>query len=130
VQALVLPATESVKMLKGLGQMVIGKQRPDLKGPVGITRILVEYAEQGVRTFLSLVMVLSIYLGLFNLLPLPALDGGRVLFLGINAIRSKELNAKTEATVHMVGLALLLGLFVIVTFSDIKSWVLSLVKGA
>ena len=80
--------------------------------------------------FLSLVMYLSIYLGLFNLLPLPALDGGRVLFLGINSLRSQDLNAKTEATVHMVGLALLLGLFVIVTFNDIKLWVLKFVNGS
>jgi regulator of sigma E protease len=128
-KALILPATESVKMLKSIGEMLTGKQRPDLKGPVGITRILVQTAAEGPMMFLYLVMILSIYLGLFNLLPLPALDGGRVLFLGINALRSKEMNAKTEAAVHMVGLALLLGLFVIVTFSDIKSWVLSLVKG-
>lgn len=124
VKALVLPPTESVKMLEGLRDMVTGKQRAEFKGPVGITQLLVKQAEQGPVSFLYLVMMLSIYLGLFNLLPLPALDGGRVLFLGINSLRSKDLNAKTEATVHMVGLALLLGLFVIVTFSDIKGWIL------
>jgi regulator of sigma E protease len=77
-------------------------------------------AEQGAMSFLSLVMYLSIYLGLFNLLPLPALDGGRVLFLGINSLPIRQVSAKTEAAVHMVGLLLLLGVFVIVTFNDIK----------
>ncbi|HXU80166.1 MAG TPA: site-2 protease family protein, partial [Polyangia bacterium] len=130
VKAMVLPATESVKMLEGIGDMLTGKQRPDFKGPVGITQLLVEQAQQGAVRFLYIVMILSIYLGLFNLLPLPALDGGRVLFLGINSLRSQDLNAKTEATVHMVGLALLLGLFVIVTFNDIKLWVLKFVNGS
>jgi regulator of sigma E protease len=129
-KALILPATESVRMLKSIGDMVTGKQKAELNGPVGITRMLAKTASEGPMMFLYLVMILSIYLGLFNLLPLPALDGGRVLFLAINSVRSKELNAKTEATVHMVGLALLLGLFVIVTFSDIKSWVLSLLDKA
>ena len=73
---------------------------------------------------LHLLIIFNLTIGLFNLLPLPALDGGRVLFLGINSLRSKDLNAKTEATVHMVGLALLLCLFVIVTFTDIKTWIL------
>jgi regulator of sigma E protease len=130
VKALILPATESVKMLKSIGDMLTGKQRPDLQGPVGITRLLVKTAYEGPKVFLYVVMMLSIYLGLFNLLPFPALDGGRVLFLGINALRSKDMNEKTEAAFHMVGLALLLGLFVIVTFSDIKSWVMSIFNKA
>jgi regulator of sigma E protease len=127
-EALILPAVKSVEMLKGIADMLTGKQKPSFSGPVGITRALAHTAQQGAVMFMSLVMYLSIYLGLFNLLPLPALDGGRVLFLGINSLRSKELNAKTEATVHMVGLALLLGLFVIVTFNDIKVWVLNLMN--
>jgi regulator of sigma E protease len=127
-EAIILPAVKSVEMLKNIGDMLTGKQKPSFSGPVGITRALAQTAQEGAMVFLSLVMYLSIYLGLFNLLPLPALDGGRVLFLGINSLRSKDLNAKTEATVHMVGLALLLGLFVIVTFNDIKVWVSGLLK--
>lgn len=128
-EALVLPAVASVDMLKGMWEMIVGKQQASLSGPVGIARELAKRADQGAVEFLHLMMVLSIYLGLFNLLPLPALDGGRVLFLGINALRSKEVNAKTEATVHMVGLVLLLGVFVIVTFKDIKEIVVRLVNG-
>jgi regulator of sigma E protease len=127
-EAFVLPAVASGRMLKNIGEMLVGKQKPSFSGPVGITRALAQTAEEGAMVFLNLVMYLSIYLGLFNLLPLPALDGGRALFLGINSLRSKDLNAKTEATVHMVGLALLLGLFVIVTFNDIKTWISGLLK--
>ena len=91
-------------------------------------RELAKRADQGMIEFLDLMMRLSVYLGLFNLLPVPALDGGRALFLGIGALRRNEVNAKTEATVHMVGLVLLLGVFVIVTFKDIKEIVVRFVN--
>jgi regulator of sigma E protease len=115
----VMPIKISGLILRSFGDMITRKQKAELNGPLGIVQTLAETARQGGLDFLMLVLQLSTYLGLFNLLPLPALDGGRVLFLGINALRSKDLNAKTEATVHMVGLVVLLGVFVLVTFSDI-----------
>ena len=84
-------------------EMIVGKQPANLSGPVGIARHMANAAERGAMDFLQLMMLLSVYLGVFNLLPLPALDGGRVLFLGINALPIKQVNAKTEAAVHMVG---------------------------
>jgi regulator of sigma E protease len=117
--ALVTPAVLSWEILKSIGEMISGKQPVNLQGPVGITKEIAAAAKQGSYAFLRLMMLLSIYLGLFNLLPLPALDGGRVLFLGINALPIKQVKAKTEAAVHMVGLLLLLGVLVLVTFTDI-----------
>jgi regulator of sigma E protease len=127
-EAIVLPAVASVEMLKGIVEMITGKQKANLSGPVGIAREMAHAADRGALHFFNIIMMLSIYLGLFNLLPLPALDGGRVLFLGINAIRNSDVNAKTEATVHMVGLVLLLGVFVLVTFKDIKDIVVRLIN--
>jgi regulator of sigma E protease len=127
-KAIVLPAVVSGEMLKGMWEMIAGKQPANLSGPVGIAREMANAAEQGMVQFLHLMMLLSIYLGLFNLLPLPALDGGRVLFLGINALPIKQVSAKTEAAVHMVGLLLLLGVFVLVTFKDIKDIVVRMVN--
>lgn len=127
-QALVMPALVSVEMLKGIYEMITGKQKAALSGPVGIAREMAKAADKGAIDFLMLLMYLSIYLGLFNMLPLPALDGGRALFLGINALRRQDVNAKTEAAVHMVGLVLLLGVFVVVTFNDIKQIVVRLVN--
>jgi regulator of sigma E protease len=127
-EAVVLPAVVSGEMLKGMWDMIAGKQPANLSGPVGIAREMANAAEQGMVQFLHLMMLLSIYLGLFNLLPLPALDGGRVLFLGINALPIKQVSAKTEAAVHMVGLLLLLGVFVLVTFKDIKDIVVRMVN--
>ncbi len=116
------------EILKNMYEMLVGKQPANLSGPVGIARHMANAAERGAMEFLQLMMILSVYLGIFNLLPLPALDGGRVLFLGINALPIKQVSAKTEAAVHMVGLLLLLGVFVLVTFKDIKEIVIRIVN--
>jgi regulator of sigma E protease len=119
--ALVQPIRTTKDILKNMYEMVAGKQKAELSGPVGIAKHMARAAERGAMDFLWLMMVLSVYLGIFNLLPFPALDGGRVLFLGINSLPIKQVSAKTEAAVHMVGLLLLLGVFVLVTFKDIKN---------
>ena len=64
--------------------------------------------------------MLSVYLGLFNLLPLPALDGGRALFLALEAVIRRRINPRIEATVHTVGLVVLLGVLLLVSFKDIR----------
>jgi regulator of sigma E protease len=122
--AMVTPALVTGEILSGMYEMLVGKQPANLSGPVGIARHMANAAERGATEFLQIMMLLSVYLGIFNLLPLPALDGGRVLFLGINALPIKQVSAKTEAAVHMVGLLLLLGVFVLVTFKDIKEIVI------
>jgi len=127
-KALIAPAVATGEILKNMYEMLVGKQPANLSGPVGIARHMANAAERGAMEFLQLMMILSVYLGIFNLLPLPALDGGRVLFLGINALPIKQVSAKTEAAVHMVGLLLLLGVFVLVTFKDIKEIVIKIVN--
>ncbi len=71
------------------------------------------------QNLLYLVALITINVGLFNLLPLPALDGGRIVFLIIEAIRGKPIKPEHEGIVHFIGLALLMVLMVIVTFNDI-----------
>ena len=125
-EAVMAPVILSGQILSGIWEMVVGKQTADLSGPIGIARHMANAAEQGAMEFLNLLMMLSTYLAIFNMLPLPALDGGRVLFLGISMLPVKRVNARTEATVHMVGLLVLLGVFVLVTLKDIKDIVLNL----
>jgi regulator of sigma E protease len=67
--------------------------------------------------------LISINLGIFNLLPIPALDGSHILFAVIEFIRRRRIPVEREAMVHMAGFALLMGLMVIVTISDIQGWV-------
>jgi regulator of sigma E protease len=65
-------------------------------------------------------ILISVALGVFNLLPLPGLDGGRIFFVGINSIRRRDMNPNIETKIHMVGIMVLLMLLVVVTFNDIK----------
>lgn len=91
----------------------------DLAGPVGIYEITSRALSQGMLSFLSWTALLSVNLGVINLLPIPALDGGRLVFLGYEAVTNKKPNPKVENTLHYVMYLLLMGLFVFVTYNDI-----------
>ncbi|MDO9629395.1 MAG: RIP metalloprotease RseP [Acholeplasmataceae bacterium] len=97
----------------------------DLSGPIGIFSLVSSTTSQGFIAILGFTAFLSINIGLLNLLPIPALDGGRLVFLGIEAVTRKPLNRKVENTINNVMFFLLLGLFVFVTYNDI----LRLIRG-
>jgi regulator of sigma E protease len=90
-----------------------------VSGPVGTASAIGESAANGLSSLLMVVAFISINLGIMNLLPFPALDGGRILLLAIEAIRRKPLNPKFEMALNGAGLVLLMGLMVLVTFKDI-----------
>ena len=90
-----------------------------LSGPVGIFTIVDSQAEQGFEAILYLVAYLSINVGIINLLPFPAFDGGRILFLLIEKIFKKPVSKKVENIIHTVGFFLIIGLLIYVTFNDI-----------
>ena len=91
----------------------------NLSGPIGIYSITAQAAQYGPLYVLSLVGLLSVNIGALNLLPIPALDGGRLVFLGYEAITKKKPNPKVETILIMVTMILLLGLMVIVAYEDI-----------
>lgn len=92
----------------------------DLAGPVGTVEIIADVATNyHLEQLLSLMAFITINVGVFNLLPLPALDGGRLFFLLVEAIRRKPIKPKYEGYVHAAGMALLLALMVFVTFNDV-----------
>lgn len=90
-----------------------------VSGPVGMIKIVSDAAGLGVFYYLYLVALISLNLAIFNLLPLPALDGGRIIFVIIRMFTGKAISDKVEARVHMIGMALLLTLTVFVTWNDI-----------
>ena len=90
-----------------------------LSGPVGIYSIVDTQAEQGLEAILYLVAYLSINVGIINLLPFPAFDGGRILFLFIEKIFRKPVSKKVENIFHSIGFFLIIGLLIYVTFNDI-----------
>ncbi len=114
-----------------LGDLITGQYKiNDLSGPVGIVTAISdvvsnETTNSGINwtelfeNLLSMASLISINVGIFNLLPLPALDGGRLIFLIVEGIRRKPVSPEKEGVVHFIGLALLMLLMLYVTFNDI-----------
>ncbi len=101
------------------GMFKNGIHQGDISGVVGAVAVMADVANESLLNLVYIAIVLSLSLGLFNLIPFPALDGGRLLFLLIEAIIGKPLNRKVEGIINAVGLALLFGLMIIVTISDV-----------
>lgn len=111
-------------MLKSLGQMVGNLLRGEevmVGGPVAIYAFSKTYAE-GFKPFVDFMALLSLNLVVVNLLPIPALDGGRILFIGIEALRRKKLSPRTETAINSVGLAVLITLIVLLSVRDIRTF--------
>lgn len=94
----------------------------ELSGPVGIAVITGEVAQLGIVPLLQFAAVLSINLAILNIMPFPALDGGRILFLLIEAVRRKPVDERIEALVHNAGFAALMLLVLLVTYRDIVTF--------
>jgi len=110
-------AAQTLAMLKG---MVTREQKAELSGPVGIAQELVRGAKVGADRFLTIVWNISVALALFNLLPLPALDGGRLVFLAYEMVTRRRVNEKVESYVHAAGFIALIALLLGVTiFGDL-----------
>ena len=91
----------------------------DLSGPVGIYKMTSTVVTYGLTSLLIWIGFLSVNIGIMNLLPIPALDGGRILFVLIEAIIGRPVDRKIEGYIHMTGLLLFFGLFIYVTFNDV-----------
>lgn len=102
-----------------LVQIIMGRGLENVSGPVGIYSLSNDAAEQGLSSFVFLIALLSLNIGIFNLLPLPVLDGGRVLLTIIEIIFGKKLNAKVENAIMTFSVALLLAFMLFATFQDI-----------
>ena len=90
-----------------------------LSGPVGMYQVVGETAKYGMQSLIYLTAYLSVNLGFINAIPFPAFDGGRVVFIGIEAITKKKINTKLEGTLHTIGFILLMLLMLYVTILDI-----------
>lgn len=106
-------------IIKSLGRLVQGNGLEQLSGPVGIYQITAQQASMGIENLLILIAMFSLNVGIFNLIPIPILDGGRILITIGEWITGKELNKKIEAMMMSVGLVLMVGLFIFATWQDI-----------
>ena len=108
-----------------LGKMVTGNFSIEmLSGPVGIYKSTEEVANAGIYNLMKWTALLSINLGIMNLLPIPALDGGRLLFFAVELVRGKPIDRQKEGIVHFIGFALLMLLMLVVTWNDIQRFFL------
>jgi regulator of sigma E protease len=111
-------------ILSGLGQMVYdgilkGQKPTDVAGPIGVAQLTGQAVSYGFEATLWFVALLSLNLAVVNVLPIPALDGGRLFFIAIEFITRRKVSPKYEAMAHAIGLALLLGLILVITLFDI-----------
>jgi len=111
----------TVEIFSMLGKLIVGQFSIDaLSGPVGIYESTATVAKSGVMYLMKWAGILSINLGIMNLLPIPALDGGRLMFFVVEALRGKPIDRQKEGMVHFIGFALLMLLMLVVTWNDIQ----------
>ena len=103
----------------GFKQLINQFSMDDLGGPVRTFEVTGQIAKQGIAQLTYWAAILSLYLGIFNLLPIPALDGSRLIFLGVEALRGKPIDPNREGMVHFIGFAMLFLLMIAVTYNDI-----------
>ncbi len=107
-------------------RLIITKETPEVAGPVGIAQLTGEVAEGGFGLLLQFAAFLSINLAIVNLLPIPALDGGRIVFVALEGIRrGKKIPPKREAIIHLIGFVIIISIMIAVSFNDI----LRLIRG-
>ena len=110
----------SIKTLQFIGKMLTGNMGTEnLSGPIGIAQMAGNTAQAGFIPFMYLMALLSISLGVLNLLPIPVLDGGQLTLLGIEAIRGKPLSEKTENVIYTGGALMVGALMIFAIFNDI-----------
>ncbi len=122
IQYAVMGVFLTIKMiLQYLGSLLMGQgDLSQVSGPVGIYNAVSEASQMGVRRVLDIMAMLSINLGLINLLPFPALDGGRIIFIGLEIVRGKPIAAEKEGFVHFIGFVVLMTLMVLLVFKDLN----------
>jgi regulator of sigma E protease len=111
----------SIKTLQFIGKMLTGNMGTDnLSGPIGIAQMAGDTAQAGFIPFMYLMALLSISLGVLNLLPIPVLDGGQLTLLGVEALRGKPLSEKTESFIYTGGALMVGALMIFAIFNDIS----------
>ncbi len=127
VDAVYLGAVGTVDIVKrvgsGLKDLILGSvSLKELSGPVGIIQVASLSLNVGVSFFINIMAVISMSLGLFNLIPIPLLDGGHIMLLGLEKLRGKKISTKTEVLLGKVAISILLSLMIFGLINDILNW--------
>lgn len=123
LESIQLGARQTVRVfsltIEGFVQMISRRSAEDLGGPIMIASIVGQAARSGFSKLLNWMAIISINLGIINLLPFPALDGGRLVFLGVELVRGKPVDPEKEGFVHFIGFILLMVLMVFIIYRDL-----------
>ena len=117
--ALTVPGALTAANLMGMVELIQHRTTQGVMGPVGMAKLVVQQADQGVYAYVWILVLISVALGYFNLLPLPGLDGGKLVFLAYELVTRRRANERVEAVVHTVGLLVLVGAIALVTLRDV-----------
>lgn len=112
-------------LVQALLRMVTGRERPELTGPYGLVKLTSDAARQGIAFLLLFAVGLNINLGLLNLLPIPMLDGGWLLFLGLEGVRGRPLAPEQRGMAQFIGLAILVLMMLFATYQDLLRYFFS-----
>jgi len=111
----------SYLMLSAIGKTLLKKEKLDIRGPVAVAQLAGQAARGGLVNLLSFIGIISVNLAFINLFPLPALDGGRLVFIIFELIFRRRLDPKYESTIHYIGFLVLIVLMLLVTYHDVIS---------
>jgi regulator of sigma E protease len=117
-----VPTTMALQAI-GIEQVIAQHDASQLHGPVGIGAIVVQAEQGGISDVLGIAATMSVILGMFNLLPIPALDGGRLAFFLVELVRGRRVDPEKEGLVHLTGFALIMVFIAFVTYHDIAQLV-------
>lgn len=109
----------STAIFSALAHLIQGEGLQNLSGPVGIAQVTTQATSMGLRSYLSLFALISLNIGIFNILPIPAMDGGRILILLLEKLFRRKINTKIVENIIVASFVLLIGLFVFATYNDI-----------
>ncbi len=109
-------------MLQSFAMLFSGKlTADDVAGPVGLVKVVDQAASYGIAPYLTLLALVSLNLAIFNIIPIPGLDGGKIFFIILKVISRGKIDDEMEYKATLVGMALILALFVLITFNDVKN---------
>lgn len=109
----------STAIFSAIAHLIQGEGLQNLSGPVGIAQVTTQATSMGLRSYLSLFALISLNIGIFNILPIPAMDGGRILILLLEKLFRRKINTKIVENIIVASFVLLIGLFVFATYNDI-----------
>ena len=119
---------QTVYTVKYLGMKIIHWEKPEVAGPIGVIQLLAKAAKSGIENLLHFLAVISVALGLFNLFPIPLVDGGHILLALIEAVTRKPLNKSAVQVSNFVGLSIIVFIFIFATYSDLARLGLKFMK--